>query len=109
MWFRRIEPARVIPLTIIDYEAYILKNGEFKTVNVGLFTLFLLNTRLESSKTIMIFTQIAIYAKVTTPLFMDRKRGANLCLRLKFFFAQRLVSSLDQFFCKKFSKCYSTT
>ncbi len=37
MWFRRIEPARVIPLTIIDYEAYILKNGELKTVNVGLF------------------------------------------------------------------------
>lgn len=33
----------------------------------------------------MIFTQIAIYAKVTTPLFMDRKRGANLCLRLNVF------------------------
>lgn len=83
MWFRRIEPARVIPLTFIDYEAYIFKNGEFKTVNVGLF--YLLNTRLESSKTIMIFTQIAIYAKVTTPLFMDRKRGANRCLRLNVF------------------------
>lgn len=84
MWFRRIEPARVIPLTIIDYEAYILKNGEAQNSKRRAFTLFLLNTRLESSKIIMIFTQIAIYAK-SPLLFMDRKRGANLCLRLNVF------------------------